>query len=98
MCSHCFLYNLPVLVGTNIDQTAAEAATDSTTETRKTFRSSWGAKARGGVKDSKADFLSELGQAQEYNINVDHGAFQRRAQTAPTKRLSGSKCLLVQPC
>jgi hypothetical protein len=46
--------------------------TDSKT-TKKRFASSWDAKAAGATADSKADYLSNLGQAQEYNINVTHG-------------------------
>lgn len=36
-------------------------------------RSSWNAKRAGADADTQSDFLSNLGEAQEYNINVDHG-------------------------
>ena len=41
--------------------------------TKKRFASSWDAKAAGAEEGTKADYLSNLGQAQEYNINVTHG-------------------------
>ncbi|CAK0780317.1 hypothetical protein CVIRNUC_005010 [Coccomyxa viridis] len=40
---------------------------------KKRFASSWDAKAAGAAEGTKADYLSNLGQAQEYNINVTHG-------------------------
>ena len=45
-----------------------------TKTTKKRFASSWDAKAAGAEKGTKADYLSNLGQGQEYNINVTHGA------------------------
>ena len=56
-------------------KTESEEGTDSTdSKTKeKRFTSSWDAKAAGSTADSKADYLSNLGQAQEYNINVTHG-------------------------
>jgi hypothetical protein len=36
-------------------------------------QSSWGAKEAGGGRSAESDYLSELGAAQQYNINVDHG-------------------------
>lgn len=41
---------------------------------KKRFASSWDAKAADAVEGSKADYLSNLGSAQDYNINVTHGA------------------------
>ena len=43
-------------------------------KTKKRFASSWDAKHAGAEEGTKADYLSNLGQAQEYNINVTHGA------------------------
>ena len=40
---------------------------------KKRFASSWDAKAAGAEEGTKADYLSNLGQAQDYNINVTHG-------------------------
>jgi len=40
---------------------------------KKRFASSWDAKAAGAEEGTKADYLSNLGQAQGYNINVTHG-------------------------
>ncbi|EFN56322.1 hypothetical protein CHLNCDRAFT_144763 [Chlorella variabilis] len=37
------------------------------------FQSSWDAKEAGGGRSADSDYLSELGAAQQYNINVDHG-------------------------
>ena len=37
------------------------------------FQSSWSAKEAGGGSSADADFLSELGQRQQYNINITHG-------------------------
>ena len=42
---------------------------------KKRFASSWDAKAAGAAEGTKTDYLSNLGQAQEYNINVTHGEF-----------------------
>ena len=42
-------------------------------EEKKRFASSWNAKAAGAEEGTKADYLSNLGQAQDYNINVTHG-------------------------
>lgn len=38
------------------------------------FRSDWDAVEAGGGRGGGADYLSELGSSQMYNINVDHGA------------------------
>lgn len=56
-------------------KTESEEGTDSTDSKtkKKRFTSSWDAKAAGATADSQADYLSNLGQAQEYNINVTHG-------------------------
>ena len=34
----------------------------------------WAALERGGERAHGTDYLAELGQAQDYNINVDHGS------------------------
>ena len=58
---------------------AESEATDVTSKAKiqgsKKFKSSWDAKQK-GAKDSDGDFLSELGRAQDYNINVEHGIAQ----------------------
>jgi len=36
-------------------------------------QSSWTAKHAGADADTQSDFLSNLGEGQDYNINVDHG-------------------------
>lgn len=41
--------------------------------TKKKFASSWDAKEAGGGSSPDADFLSELGARQQYNINISHG-------------------------
>ena len=38
------------------------------------FASSWDAKEASAEAGSKEDYLSNLGTAQDYNINVSHGA------------------------
>ena len=40
---------------------------------KKKFASSWDAKEAGGGSSPDADFLSELGARQQYNINITHG-------------------------
>jgi len=40
---------------------------------KKKFASSWDAKEAGAKEGSQEDFLSNLGTAQNYNINVTHG-------------------------
>ena len=40
---------------------------------RKQAQSSWTAKHAGADPDTQSDFLSNLGEGQDYNINVDHG-------------------------
>lgn len=54
---------------------AVEAGGDksSPAEGKKKFASSWDAKEAGAVDGTEADFLSNLGTAQNYNINVTHG-------------------------
>ena len=51
-----------------------DAEVQDSKKTKKRFASSWDAKAAGAEKGTNADYLSNLGQAQEYNINVTHGA------------------------
>ncbi|KAL4448554.1 hypothetical protein ABPG75_005773 [Micractinium tetrahymenae] len=54
-------------------------ATDGGRPPRVSFRqptykaSSWNAKEAGGGRSAESDYLSELGAAQQYNINVSHG-------------------------
>lgn len=63
------------------DHTAAPPEGGSSTETdgntrankRKPAQSSWNAKHAGAAADTQSDFLSNLGEGQDYNINVDHG-------------------------
>ncbi|KAL3157030.1 hypothetical protein ABBQ38_001279 [Trebouxia sp. C0009 RCD-2024] len=58
---------------------AAASAQESSGEARehtlskKQPQSSWNAKRAGADADSPSDFLSNLGEGQDYNINVDHG-------------------------
>ncbi|CAL8468936.1 g8477 [Coccomyxa elongata] len=54
---------------------AVEAGGDKTgpAEGKKKFASSWDAKEAGAAEGTEADFLSNLGTAQNYNINVTHG-------------------------
>ncbi|KAL0037164.1 hypothetical protein WJX79_003556 [Trebouxia sp. C0005] len=40
---------------------------------KKQAQSSWTAKHAGADADTQSDFLSNLGEGQDYNINVDHG-------------------------
>lgn len=40
---------------------------------KKKFASSWDAKEAGAAEGTQADYLSNLGTAQNYNINVTHG-------------------------
>ena len=40
---------------------------------KKQAASSWNAKRAGADAGVHSDFLSNLGEGQEYNINVDHG-------------------------
>lgn len=54
------------------DAVAQERTTNTRTKFTQQIRSSWNAKEK-GQEGSRADFLSELGTAQNYNINVDHG-------------------------
>lgn len=54
------------------DGAASGVASESRTGVAKRHKSSWNAKQK-GQKDKDADFLSEMGNAQNYNINVDHG-------------------------
>ncbi len=42
-------------------------------EGKKKLASSWDAKEAGAAEGTEADFLSNLGTAQNYNINVTHG-------------------------
>lgn len=70
---------------THADSTAPKSpverrSSDSTKSTRlatkqaiKESVSSWNAKQAGAKEGDAADFLSNLGEAQDYNINVDHG-------------------------
>jgi len=52
--------------------TAAPPAPASAAKQSK-FTSSWDAKEAGGGSGGGADFLSELGARQQYNINITHG-------------------------
>ncbi len=49
----------------------ATAPAESTKKNK--FASSWDAKEEGGGSGGGADFLSELGARQQYNINISHG-------------------------
>jgi SpoVK/Ycf46/Vps4 family AAA+-type ATPase len=51
---------------------AAPSTTNDTKQNNK-FASSWDAKEAGGGSGGGADFLSELGARQQYNINITHG-------------------------
>ena len=55
-------------------KTQDEEDANESKQKKKRFASSWDAKAAGAEEGTKADYLSNLGQAQEYNINVTHGA------------------------
>ena len=55
-------------------KTQDEEDVNKNRKTKKRFASSWDAKQAGAEEGTKADYLSNLGQAQEYNINVTHGA------------------------
>ena len=55
---------------------------------KKRFASSWDAKAAGAAEGTKADYLSNLGQAQEYNINVTHG--ESHTTSCPLRILNNS--------
>ena len=76
---HCFCYadpptptppaERPLTVDTN-DSSKTET---SRSKTKKQAQSSWNAKHAGADADTKSDFLSNLGEGQDYNINVDHG-------------------------
>lgn len=59
----------PLTVDTN-DSSKTET---SRSKTKKQAQSSWNAKHAGADADTKSDFLSNLGEGQDYNINVDHG-------------------------
>ncbi|CAL5221664.1 g3892 [Coccomyxa viridis] len=54
-------------------KTQDEEDVNKNRKTKKRFASSWDAKQAGAEEGTKADYLSNLGQAQEYNINVTHG-------------------------
>jgi len=57
------------------DDPLAEADEDgkARAKLRKQAPSSWTAKHAGADADTQSDFLSNLGEGQDYNINVDHG-------------------------
>lgn len=57
------------------DDSLAEADEDgkARAKLRKQAPSSWTAKHAGADADTQSDFLSNLGEGQDYNINVDHG-------------------------
>ena len=59
--------------------------------------SSWTAKHAGAKADTKFDFLSNLGEAQNYNINVDHGEYFALHATAAMFRIQGA-CVLPSCC
>ena len=61
---------------------------------KKRFASSWDAKAAGAAEGTKADYLSNLGQAQEYNINVTHGGFLSTQPADPCCTLNISSLLI----
>ena len=48
-------------------------ATSGRTLPKQQPPSSWNAKRAGAEADTQSDFLSNLGEGQDYNINVDHG-------------------------
>ena len=55
-------------------------------EGKKKLASSWDAKEAGAAEGTEADFLSNLGTAQNYNINVTHGmcySYHLRARILP---------------
>ena len=62
-------------------------------KTKKRFASSWDAKHAGAEEGTKADYLSNLGQAQEYNINVTHGAVL--ASLPESKTRTARQCLAL---
>ncbi|KAI3426183.1 hypothetical protein D9Q98_008560 [Chlorella vulgaris] len=55
------------------------------------FTSSWDAKEAGGGRNSDSDYLSELGAAQQYNINVDHGQTSGMIDSLFTGNVLGHK-------
>lgn len=59
-------------LGTKTDADAGEKAPESKQKARR-FASSWDAKEANAEAGSQADYLSNLGTAQNYNINVEHG-------------------------
>ena len=62
-------------VQTAEEQDKGAAAKDG--QKAKRFASSWDAKEANAVEGEKEDYLSNLGTAQNYNINVSHGACTR---------------------
>ena len=53
--------------------------------------SSWAAKEAGGGRSADSDYLSELGAAQQYNINVDHGQNSAMIDSLFTGKVLGHK-------
>jgi hypothetical protein len=49
------------------------AAQEASSTKKSKFNSSWNATEAGGGSGGGADFLSELGARQQYNINITHG-------------------------
>lgn len=71
---------------TSADQEAANQSIRKAEKknSRRAFKSSWSAKQKGAKDNGKGeDFLSELGRAQNYNINVDHGTVLSDIRSQP---------------
>lgn len=61
-------------------------------------QSSWAAKEAGGGRSADSDYLSELGAAQQYNINVDHGQRAGMIDSLFTGNVLGHKTDIAGAC
>ena len=53
--------------------TAPEPGKGSGASSSRRSGGDWAALEKGGGRGDGSDYLAEMGQAQDYNINVDHG-------------------------
>ena len=79
-CCHCSADQRTPSQPAERPATSPQASSRETTLPKTQSPSSWNAKRAGAEADTQSDFLSNLGEGQDYNINVDHGELCHHCQ------------------
>ena len=98
-CHRCCYADQKTTSATAEDDPVAEADKDgkARAKLKKSAQSSWTAKHAGADADTQSDFLSNLGEGQDYNINVDHGKCCHPLTNSITMRAVIARCRVRMP-